>query len=259
MNRPWLYLVVPGQIPYIQFSGYICGPFSISNPHSEKIVTLALFDIDNTLLNGDSDHAWGIYLAEQGVVDGKGHRAAQEYYYKEYLAGRLKIDAFLDFQLGALRDNEMTDLLAWRRDFMRVKILPIIGESARQLVAAHHQKGHVIILITATNSFITEPVAREFDADLLIATEPEQDEEGFTGRVYGPPCFREGKVTKLNEWLESSGETLAGSWFYSDSSNDLPLLELVENPVVVHPDEALEKTARKRGWPIMYLYDDRNQ
>jgi HAD superfamily hydrolase (TIGR01490 family) len=220
-------------------------------------MTLALFDIDNTLINGDSDHAWGIFLGERGVVDGKEHRAAQEYYYREYLAGRLEIDEFLNFQLGALRDNEISDLLAWRRDFMCEKILPIIGESARKLVEAHRGKGHRILLITATNSFITEPIAREFNADALIATEPEQDEEGFTGKVNGPPCFRDGKVTKLNEWLATSEESLVGSWFYSDSRNDLPLLEVVENPVAVHPDEALEQAARERGWPIMNLYNER--
>jgi HAD superfamily hydrolase (TIGR01490 family) len=220
-----------------------------------QLVTLALFDIDNTLLNGDSDHAWGIFLAEKGIVDGVEHRAKQEFFYREYLAGRLEIDKFLKFQLAPLRDNEMTELLAWRREFMRKKILPIIGESARTLVDYHRNRDHQIILITATNSFVTEPIAQEFGADLLIATEPEQNEEGFTGAVDGPPCFKEGKVSKLNAWLATSSETLTGSWFYSDSRNDIPLLEAVDNPVAVHPDEALEKTALEKGWPIMNLYD----
>ncbi len=217
---------------------------------------LALFDLDNTLLAGDSDYAWGQFLIERGVLDGPRYEARNDEFFRRYKAGTLDIREFLDFQLAPLARRPRAELDAWHRDFMREHILPMILPGARALVARHRDAGDVCAILTSTNAFITAPIARELGVPHLLATELEVCGEGYTGRPAGTPCFREGKIERLNEWLASRGETLssyARSWFYSDSLNDLPLLERVTDPVAVDPDETLARIAEERGWPVISL------
>ncbi len=218
---------------------------------------LAIFDLDNTLLLGDSDHSWGEFLAELGVVDPVEQRRKHEYYYAEYEAGRLNIHEFLRFQLAPLTRYPRPELEQWRERFMQEKILPMITSSARQLVESHRVRGHRLIIVTATNSFITRPIADEFGIETLIASEPQQVAGQFTGEVDGTPSYREGKVTKLSAWLDANRESLDDSWFYSDSHNDLPLLRAVSHPVAVNPDPVLTAEANQRGWPILEISADR--
>jgi HAD superfamily hydrolase (TIGR01490 family) len=217
---------------------------------------LAIFDLDNTLLSGDSDYLWGQYLVARGVVDGAAYEAANARFYADYKAGRLDIDMFLSFALRPLRDNPMQALLAWRQEFLETRIMPLIEQPALDLVERHRRAGDTLLVITATNAFVTAPIAERFGIHHLIATEPERDASGFTGRVAGIPAFREGKVTRLSHWLGEHGGSLAGSHFYSDSVNDLPLLERVDNPVAVDPDPLLAQAARTRGWPVISLRGD---
>ena len=217
-------------------------------------MNLVLFDLDNTLLAGDSDFEWAQFLIEQGVLDREVYEARNQDFYDQYKAGTLDILEFLDFQLKPLSRHPRAVLDAWHREFMARKIAPIMRDSARALVARHHDDLRVVI--TATNSFVTAPIAREFGIEHLIATEPEQRAGEFTGNVLGVPCFREGKVRRLEDWLAAQGRLLASfreSWFYSDSHNDLPLLERVTNPVAVDPDAALRAHATRHGWPIISL------
>ena len=217
-------------------------------------MNLALFDLDNTLLAGDSDFEWAQFLIEQGVLDREVYEARNQEFYDQYKAGTLDIHEFLDFQLKPLARHPREVLDAWHAEFMRRKIMPIIRESARELVARHRNDTRV--LITATNSFVTAPIAREFGIETLIATEPEQREGRFTGGVSGIACFRDGKVRRLEQWLAERGRSLASferSWFYSDSLNDLPLLERVTDPVAVDPDDTLRAHAQQRGWPVLAL------
>jgi len=216
-------------------------------------MSLAIFDLDNTLLRGDSDYAWGQYLIERGVVDGEHYREANERYYQQYHAGTLDIMEFLAFALRPLAAHDLTTLDAWHEDYMRVKVLPMITDDARALVERHRAAGDTLMIITATNSFVTRPIARAFGVSNLLATEPEMRDGRFTGNVAGIPCFRDGKVKRLDAWLHEHDKNLAGSWFYSDSHNDLPLLERVAHPVAVNPDEILTDTAQERGWPILQL------
>ena len=215
---------------------------------------LALFDLDNTLLAGDSDFEWAQFLIEQGVLDREVYEARNQAFYDQYKAGTLDIFEFLDFQLKPLSRHPRAQLEAWHREFMQRKILPIVRDSARELVERH--RGDLRAVITATNSFVTAPIAREFGIEHLIATEPEQRDGEFTGQVTDVPCFREGKVERLERWLEEQGRTLDAfeqSWFYSDSLNDLPLLQRVTHPVAVDPDETLRSHAQARGWPVISL------
>lgn len=216
-------------------------------------MSLAIFDLDNTLLRGDSDYAWGQFLIERGVVDGDHYREANDRYYAQYHAGTLDIMEFLAFALRPLAAHDRATLDAWHEEYMRDKVLPMITDEARALVERHRAAGDTLMIITATNSFVTSPIAREFGVPHLLATEPEVRAGRFTGKVAGIPCFREGKVKRLDGWLREHGENLAGSWFYSDSHNDLPLLERVAHPVAVNPDESLAGTARSRGWSIIEL------
>jgi HAD superfamily hydrolase (TIGR01490 family) len=219
-------------------------------------VQLACFDLDNTLLATDSDYEWGQFLIELGIRDRDGHEAANDRFYADYKAGTLDIDAFLTYQLAPLAEHTPAQLDAWHREFMRQRILPHIGRSARKLVQQHREAGHTLVIVTATNAFVTAPIAIEFGIEHLIATEPERIDGRYTGRYAGTPSFREGKVTRLQEWLSGRGqslESLAESWFYSDSRNDLPLLERVTHPVAVDPDPALEAVAHQRRWPVISL------
>ena len=215
---------------------------------------LALFDLDNTLLSGDSDFEWAQFLIEQGVLDREVYEARNQTFFDQYKAGTLDIYEFLDFQLKPLSRHPRSVLDAWHREFMQQKVLPMVRDSARELVARH--EADLRVVITATNSFVTAPIAREFGIEHLIATEPEARDGEFTGEVTDIPCFREGKVKRLEAWLESQGRELQSfgqSWFYSDSMNDLALLERVTHPVAVDPDDRLRAHAQARGWPVISL------
>jgi HAD superfamily hydrolase (TIGR01490 family) len=214
---------------------------------------LAIFDLDNTLLNGDSDHLWGVFLAEQGIVDGEWYERENDRFYQEYKEGRLDIFEFLRFSLKPLSEHSPAQLQLWHQTFMQEKIEPILLPAARALVERHRAAGDTLLIITATNAFVTAPIAAAFGVEHLIATEPEMVDGRYTGNVAGTPCFREGKVTRLNQWLGRHRLDLAGSSFYSDSHNDLPLLQRVEHPVAVDPDATLARHARERGWPIITL------
>ena len=217
-------------------------------------MSLAIFDLDNTLLRGDSDHAWGEFLVEQGAVERERFAAENNRYYAAYLAGTLDIYEFLEqHQLRPLAEHDRATLERWRAEFMRTKIAPLITPAARALVEKHRTRDDTLLIITATNSFITAPIAQAFGIAHLIATEPAQVNGQFTGKVAGVPAYREGKVTRLNEWLVVHRENLNDSWFYSDSHNDLPLLEVVDHPVAVNADATLAQVARARGWPMIDL------
>ena len=217
---------------------------------------LALFDLDNTLLTGDSDYEWGQFLIDRGVLDRDAYEAQNKTYYEQYVAGTLDIHEYLGFALGPLAQHTPADLERWHGEFMRERIVPMITPASRALVRRHLSQQDLCAIITATNSFVTAPIAREFGVEHLIATEPESREGRYTGRVAGTPCFREGKVVRLDQWLAGRGRTLADfteSTLYSDSHNDLPLLEKVKSPVAVDPDERLAREAKRRGWTILSL------
>ncbi len=217
---------------------------------------LVLFDLDNTLLAGDSDFEWAQFLIEHGVLDRELHAARNHAFYEQYKAGTLDIHEFLDFQLKPLSRHARTQLDAWHADYMQQKILPLMTLAAQVLVERELADADLVAIITATNSFVTAPIARAFGISHLIATEPEQVNGDYTGRVAGTPSFREGKIVRLHAWLGSLGKTLDDfdqSWFYSDSLNDLPLLNLVTHPVAVDPDATLHEHAIQCGWPVISL------
>jgi len=217
---------------------------------------LALFDLDNTLLAGDSDYEWGQFLVDRGVLRRETYEAQNRTYYEQYTAGTLDIHEYLGFALRPLAEHSPADLARWHGQFMAARILPMVGTPARALVRRHLDRGDLCAIITATNSFVTAPIAREFGVANLIATEPESRQGRFTGKVAGTPCFREGKVRRLHEWLQGQGRRLGEfdeSSFYSDSHNDLPLLELVSRPVAVDPDDTLAAEAARRGWDRISL------
>lgn len=216
-------------------------------------MALAIFDLDNTLLGGDSDHLWGQFLVERGLVDGETYARENERFYREYREGTLDIAAFLRFALHPLRLHPRDSLEELRERFVAESIVPIMLPAAEDLVERHRAAGDTLMIVTATNSFVTAPIAAAFGIPNLIATEPEQIDGRYTGEVAGTPAFREGKVRRLDEWLAERGETLADSVFYSDSHNDLPLLERVERAVAVDPDPTLRAVALERGWPILSL------
>ncbi|MDY6978537.1 MAG: HAD family hydrolase [Pseudomonadota bacterium] len=216
-------------------------------------MALAIFDLDNTLLNGDSDYLWGRFLAEQGRVDAEAYERENRRFYEEYKSGQLDIREFLAFSLRPLSEIPLPELNDLHRQFMDREIRPRITPAARALLDKHRERDDFLLIITATNRFITEPIAGELGVDDLLATDPEQIDGRYTGQVSGIPCFREGKVQRLEQWLKQTGQNLADSWFYSDSHNDLPLLERVPHPVAVDPDETLADHAGARGWPILSL------
>lgn len=216
-------------------------------------MSLALFDLDNTLLDGDSDYLWGCYLAEHGLVDGAEYARENERFYREYQAGVLDIAEFLRFALRPLREHPRALLERLREQFLSERIDPIITPAARALVAQHRAAGDTLVIITATNTFVTAPIAARFAVPHLIATQPAEHAGAYTGEVAGVPAFREGKVIRLEHWLNEHGLDLTDSYFYSDSQNDLPLLERVTHPVAVNPDATLRDIATERGWPICSL------
>ncbi len=215
---------------------------------------LALFDLDNTLLAGDSDFEWAQFLIEKGVLDREVYAARNQQFYDQYKAGTLDIHEFLDFQLQPLARHPREQLDAWHAEFMSRKVIPMIAPGTAALLQKH--AADVCVIVTATNSFVTAPIARHLGVEHLIATEPEAIEGEFTGRVVGTPSFRDGKVKRLEQWLALQGQGWADvgdSWFYSDSLNDLPLLAQVRHPVAVDPDATLKGHAEQAGWPIISL------
>ena len=216
-------------------------------------MNLAIFDLDNTLLGGDSDYLWGRFLVEQGIVDATHYERENQRFYDEYKSGQLDIHEFLRFSLKPLSEHDLPTLQDWHRQFMAEKIQPIILPKARELLARHRASGDYLLIITATNRFVTGPIAEELGVDAMLATEPAMANGRYTGEVEGVPCFQQGKVTRLNDWLAQTGRHLEGSWFYSDSHNDLPLLERVSHPVAVDADETLSDHARLKGWPEISL------
>lgn len=219
-------------------------------------MTLALFDLDNTLIADDSDYLWGQFLVERGVVDRAYYEAGNAHFYELYKQGRLDIGEFLAFALKPLADNEPEQLYRWREQFIEEKIRPILLPAARQLLDKHRAQGHTILVITATNHFVTEPIVALYGIEHLIATRPEMRDGRYTGRYEGTPCFQDGKVKRLEEWLGDYDDTaLQGSWFYSDSHNDVSLMLRVDHPVAVDPDDKLRAIADERGWPVISLRD----
>lgn len=216
-------------------------------------MTLAIFDLDNTLIGGDSDHLWGRFACERGLVNGADFAAKNEQFYADYQDGTLDIDAYLRFALSPLVGRPPVELEALHREFMASKIEPIMLPKAKALVESHRQRGHELMIVTATNSFITRPIAETLGIKTLLACEGEMVDGSYTGEPRGTPTYQHGKVTRLLEWLSTASETLEGAWFYSDSHNDLPLLELIDNPVAVDPDDRLRVMAQQNGWPVISL------
>jgi HAD superfamily hydrolase (TIGR01490 family) len=216
-------------------------------------MSLAIFDLDNTLLADDSDYLWGQFLVEQGLVDAELYQRENQRFYEEYKAGTLDIMEFLAFSLQPLTRHSQAELAQLHERFMQQKIAPIMLPAAQTLLEKHRAQGDTLLIITATNRFVTAPIAARLGVDNLLASDPEMIDDRYTGRVAGTPCFREGKVTRLKAWLTEQQQNLANSWFYSDSHNDLPLLEMVTHPVAVDPDDTLTTHAEARGWPIISL------
>ena len=219
-------------------------------------MNLALFDLDNTLLAGDSDFQWGQFLMEEGLLDRETHQAQNIQYYEDYKVGKLDIYAFLEFQLKPLTRYRRARLDKLHERYMERKVRPMMTAKSIDLVEKHIANGDLLMIITATNGFVTMPIAKAYGIDNLIATVAEEINGEFTGHVVGLPSFQEGKVTRLNEWLTERGQALADfetSWFYSDSHNDLPLMELVDRPVAVDPDVVLRVHAVEQSWPVISL------
>jgi len=226
----------------------------MQNIKNNEFNRLAIFDLDNTLLNGDSDALWGQFIARHGHLDREEYEKENQRFYDEYKAGSLDIFEFLAFSLKPLSQLTMEELATLHHKFMQQCILPIISPQARELVENHRNNGDTLLIITATNKFITAPIATEFDIDNLLATEPEIVNNRYTGKVSGTPCFQDGKVTRLNEWLTKTGYHLQDSYFYSDSHNDIPLLEKVSTAIAVDPDETLQEYAKQKNWQILKLH-----
>ena len=217
---------------------------------------LALFDLDNTLLAGDSDYNWSLFLIKQGLLDEKTHHERNEQFYLDYKNGNLDIYKFLAFQLKPLSEHSMADLNALHAKYMDTVIRPMMTQKAQDLVNQHKAQGDLCLVITATNSFVTKPIAQAYGIAHLIGTDPEMVNGAYTGGVAGVPSFQEGKVTRLKQWLAERGQELADferSYFYSDSHNDLPLMKLVTHPVAVDADAKLTDYAQQHGWPHISL------
>lgn len=222
-------------------------------------MTLALFDLDETLLDGDSDRLWTEFLFTAGILNPNLHRKTMDEFDRQYHAGVLNAREYLCFSLDLLSKIPAKELLRLRDEFLESLILPRIPDGARSLLEKHRSAGHIRIIITLTNRFVTEPIAAMLGVDALIATEPEMVNGQLTGQIIGEPCYQQGKISHLEAWMQQHGETLENSYFYSDSMNDLPLLEAVSCPVAVSPDPALKKVAGERGWLVMRLNGDQPQ
>ncbi len=217
-------------------------------------MALVLFDLDNTLLAGDSDHTWGEFMVDRKLVDEQAYRKANDQFYQDYLQGKLDIKAHLACCLAPLTEHPMETLHQLREEFVQERIVPMIAKDARELIRRHQEAEDTLMIITATNRFVTEPIAHLLGIDLLLASDVEIKNAQYTGKPVGTPCYQEGKVTRLKQWLDENKEiTLEGSVFYSDSHNDLPLMEIVDKPVAVDPDATLTAIAKERNWPIISL------
>jgi HAD superfamily hydrolase (TIGR01490 family) len=221
-----------------------------------KHVALAIFDLDNTLINGDSDHAWGAFLIEQNLVDREVVEKANDHFLEQYQSGGLDIQEYLEFALQFIAGKSPEELAPLHALFMKNAIEPMLLPKAFELIENHRKAGDVLLIITATNRFVTTPIAERLGFEHLIACEPELKNGRYTGKPTGIPSFQHGKVERLNTWLIEQSLSLEDAWFYSDSHNDLPLLERVDNPVAVNPDSRLLDTAQRNGWPIMDLRKD---
>jgi HAD superfamily hydrolase (TIGR01490 family) len=216
-------------------------------------VSLAIFDLDNTLIAGDSDHSWGEFLVQKRLVDAEEYRLANDHFYEEYKKGSLDIFAFLHFSLAPLTRYSLNELADLHAEFMREFVEPMLLPKALALLASHRARGDYLLIITATNAFVTRPIAQRLQVDDMLASEPEILNGRYTGKSVGTPCFQGGKVIRLHEWLKTHDYDLTDAYFYSDSINDLPLLEQVAHPVAVDPDARLAAIALARGWPVMSL------
>lgn len=216
-------------------------------------MSLAIFDLDNTLIADDSDHLWGQFLVQQGLVDAELYEARNHQFYEDYRQGRLDIDAYLKFALSFLAQHPVEQLHGWREQFLSEVVEPLILPAAVDLLRQHQDRNDTLLVITATNRFVTEPIVQRLGIPNLLATEPLMADGRYTGDYRHPPCYRQGKVENLHHWLETHRLTLAGATFYSDSHNDVPLLEEVPHPVAVDPDQQLADAAKARGWPIISL------
>lgn len=219
-------------------------------------MSLAIFDLDNTLIADDSDYLWGQFLVDRGIVDASEYEVANAKFYDDYKQGCLDIVEFLNFSLRPLSEHEPDRLYRWREQFVEEIIRPLMLKPAQDLINKHKAKGDTLMVITATNRFVTEPIVKLYGIENLLATTPEFIDGRYTGNFTGTPCFQSGKVTLLEDWLKASNETLDDSWFYSDSHNDLPLLSRVDNPVAVDPDDKLKAHAEHSHWPIISLRDE---
>lgn len=226
----------------------------MENGNTQK---LALFDLDNTLLNGDSDHAWGEFLISRGLVDADQHRARNDFFYEQYKCGELDIHGYVAFTLDSIKQLSTAELDELHTEFMNSQVKPIMLDKALELVSSHKKAGDYCVIITATNEFITTPIAKLFDIDHLLPTELEKEDGKYTGKISGIPCYQNGKVEKLNLWLESLDcqLSLSNSIFYSDSKNDLPLLQAAQIAIAVDPDDELRSVAEQSGWDIISLRD----
>ncbi|KZY74604.1 phosphoserine phosphatase [Oleiphilus sp. HI0071] len=218
-------------------------------------MALAIFDLDNTLIAGDSDHLWGEFLVEKNIVDAELFKQKNDEFYQDYVDGKLDIYKYIEFSLSPLAENDIATLDALHEEFMAAIIRPIMLAKAKQLIEEHRKKGDTLLVITATNRFVTEPIVNEFGIDNLLAIEVEQVNGRYTGKSAGVPSFKEGKVTRLQDWLKETGHDLHGAYFYSDSHNDIPLLELVDTPMVVDGDEQLLDHAKQKNWKCISLRD----
>ena len=216
-------------------------------------MALAIFDLDNTLLNGDSDHAWGEFLVNKGIVDTEHYARCNNGFYQDYQQGCLDIDAYLNFCLEVLSLHPLHQLQQWRSQFIEEKIKPMLLPKAQALIEKHRNAGDTLLIITATNQFVTSPIAELLKIKHLLASEAELIDGLYTGKPIGIPCYQSGKISRLNIWLKHTSLNLKGSTFYSDSHNDLPLLEKVDHPVAIDPDPQLHQIATQRGWPIRSL------
>jgi HAD superfamily hydrolase (TIGR01490 family) len=214
---------------------------------------LAIFDLDNTLLAGDSDYLWGQFLVDKGLVDGASYERENRNFYDQYKAGTLDIYEFCAFSLKPLTQHDPAQLNAWREEFVRTRIEPIVAAGTPALLEKHRAQGDHLLIMTATNRFITEPIAALLGIADLIATDPEMHEGRYTGRVSGLPNFQDGKVKRLQQWRTQQPQDFTRTIFYSDSRNDLPLLLLADEAVAVDPDEVLHAEAVRRRWPVISL------
>jgi len=222
---------------------------------NNKQSNLAIFDLDNTLIRGDSDHAWGEFVCEKGLVDIQTYRKKNDAFYDDYMKGTLDISSYLRFSLSTLKGRKLEDLNKIREEFLKKHIEPLKLSKAIELLKMHRDSGDYLLIITATNSFIANPIADMLEVDDVLSSEAEIKSGAYTGEPLGIPCFQEGKVQRLKIWLKENSYSLKNSFFYSDSHNDIPLMKIVDNPVAVDADEKLNTYAFEKNWPRISLRD----